>query len=241
MKWRDIFGWVLAAVLAIVIIAVAGGYIFLKSNRFQQIAIHKITQAADQASGGKSEIRALDFSLRTLTVHLFDVKLHGTEQAAQPPLLQADNLTVGITIQSIWHKKFNLNELVIAHPVAYLRVDQSGKTNIPQPPPNNASGSQSIFGMAVGHFQIVDGEIYYNDKKIPLDADLHNLDLTSHFEPGTSSYKGTISYDNGRFHYAQLAAVGANFNSGERRGRCLDRNPESQRHRLQQSWNRWRL
>ena len=207
MKWRDIFGWALAAVLAIVIIAVVAGYIFLKSNRFQQIAIHKITQAADQASGGKTEIRALDLSLRTLTVHLFDVKVHGTEQAGQPPLLQVDNLTVGITIQSIWHKKFNLNELVIAHPVAYLRVDQSGKTNIPQPPPNSASGSQSIFGMAVGHFQIVDGEIYYNDRKIPLDADLHNLDLTSHFEPGTSSYKGTISYDNGRFHYAQLATM----------------------------------
>ena len=58
MKWRDIFGWVVAGVLILIMVAAVSGYLFLKSNRFQQIAIRKITQAADLASGG--EARAHD-------------------------------------------------------------------------------------------------------------------------------------------------------------------------------------
>src|SRR6202140_2108300 len=160
MKWRDIFGWGVAGVLILIMAAVIGGYLFLKSNRFQQIAIPKITQAADQASGGKTEIRALDFSLRTLTVHLYDITVHGTEKAVQQPLLQVDNLTVGIKIESILQRKFKLTELVIAHPVAYVRMNRDGSSNFPLPVSGSASSPKSnIFDLGVSHVQILSGEI----------------------------------------------------------------------------------
>jgi translocation and assembly module TamB len=216
MKWQDVLGWIIAALLLLVVMAAVGGYIFLKSAKFQQIAIHRITQAADQATGGKTEIRALDFSLRTLRVHLFDIKIHGTEEPGQQPLLQIDNLTVGIKIQSLRQRKFNLNELLIAHPVAYVRVKRDGTNNIPKPSAVPAGNSTAnIFQLAVSHFQIVNGEINYNDKKTPLDTDLHELDLNTHFDSGASSYVGSISYNNGHVRYAQYApmphALRANF------------------------------
>jgi translocation and assembly module TamB len=208
MKWQDILGWIIVALLLLVVMAAVGGYIFLKSAKFQQIAIHRITQAADQATGGKTEIRALDFSLRTLRVHLFDIKVHGTEESGQQPLLQIDNLTVGIKIQSLRQRKFNLDELLIAHPVAYVRVNRAGANNIPKPPAVPAGNSTvNIFQLAVGHFQILNGEVNYNDKKTPLDADLHELDLNTHFDSGASSYVGSISYNNGHVRYAQYAPM----------------------------------
>lgn len=208
MKWHDILGWIIAALLLLVVMAAVGGYIFLQSAKFQQMAIHRITQAADQATGGKTEIRALDFSLRTLRVHLFDIKVHGTEESRQQPLLQIDNLTVGIKIQSLRRRKFNLDELLIAHPVAYVRVNRAGANNIPKPPAVPAGDSTvNIFQLAVGHVQIVNGEINYNDKRTPLDADLHELDLNTHFDSGASSYVGSISYNNGHVRYAQYAPM----------------------------------
>jgi translocation and assembly module TamB len=216
MKWQDIIGWIIAALLLLVVVVTVGGYIFLKSAKFQQIAISRIKQAADQATGAKTEIRALDFSLRNLKVHLFDIKIHGTEDSGQQPLLQIDNLTVAIKIQSLRQRKFNLDELLIGHPVAYVRVNRSGTNNIPKPPAT-ASGSSNtnIFQLAVGHFQILNGEVNYNDKKTPLDADLHALDLNTHFDSGDSSYVGSISYNNGHVRYAQYApmphALRANF------------------------------
>jgi translocation and assembly module TamB len=216
MKWQDIIGWIVAALLLLIVMAAGGGYIFLKSAKFQQIAIHRITQAADQATGGKTEIRALGFSLRTLKVHLFDIKVHGTEESGQQPLLQIDNLTVDIKIQSLRQRKFHLDELLIAHPVACVRVNRAGTNNIPKSPAVPVGNpSVNIFQLAVGHFQIVNGEINYNDKKTPVDADLHELDLNTHFDSGASSYVGSISYNNGHVRYAQYApmphALRANF------------------------------
>jgi len=218
MKWRDIFGWVVAGVLILIMAAVIGGYLFLKSNRFQQIAIRKITQAADQASGGKTEIRALDFSLRTLTVHLYDITVHGTEKAGQQPLLQVDNLTVGIKIQSIFQRRFKLTELVIARPVAYVRVNRDGSSNFPQPVSGSANSTKSnVFDLGVSHVQILSGEINYNDRKMPLDADLHDLDLNTHFDSTATSYVGSISYDKGHVRYGRYApmphSLRANFNA----------------------------
>jgi translocation and assembly module TamB len=208
MKWQDILGWIVAALLLLILVAAGAGYIFLKSAKFQQIAISRITQAADQATGGKTEIRALDFSLRNLKVHVFDVKVHGTEEPGQQPLLQIDNLTVGIKIQSLRQRKFSLDELLIAHPVAYVRVNRAGANNIPKPPAATAGNSNaSIFQLAVGHFQILNGEVNYNDKKTPLDADLHELDLNTHFDSSASSYVGAISYNNGHVRYAQYAPM----------------------------------
>jgi translocation and assembly module TamB len=215
MKWQDILGWTLAAIIILVMVAGIGGYIFIKSNRFQQIAIRKITQTADQASGAKTEIRALDFSLRTLAVHLYDIKVHGAEQAGQRPLLQIDNLTVGIKIQSILQRKFSLNELIMAHPVAYVRVNRAGTSNVPQAPPTkaNENSNANIFELGVRHIQIVNGEINYNDKKTPLDADLHNLDLNTHFDTFAKSYVGSVAYDNGHVHYAQYAPLPHSLNA----------------------------
>ncbi len=213
MKWRDIVGWVFAGLLTLVILAIAGAYLFLKSDRFQQIAIRKVTQATDEATGGKSEIRALDLSLRPLQIHLFDVKIHGNEQAGQPPLLQLENLSVGVTIQSLLHQQFNLNNVVLGHPVIYMRTNQTGATNLPNPPAAKPGDqpSTNVFQLAVGHFQIVNGELNYDDKKTPLVADLHHLDLNAHFDSGTPSYYGTIAYDDGHLKYAQLAVLPHNL------------------------------
>jgi translocation and assembly module TamB len=217
MKWQDILGWILAGIIILVLVAGIGGYLFLRSNRFAQIAIGRITQAADKATGGKTGIRAIDFSLRSLTVHFYDVTVHGTEPSGQSPLLQIDNLTVGIKIQSLLHRQFKLDELIVAHPVVYVRLNRTGMTNIPAAGSvqSSADSNTSILSLGVRHIQIVNGELNYNDKKTPLDADLHNFDLNAHFDPSAASYAGSISYDNGHLRYAQYAptphSLRANF------------------------------
>ena len=57
-----------------------GGYFYLRSKRFQQYALSKIVEQADEATGGKTEIGGLDFSLSTLTAHLYNITLRGTER-----------------------------------------------------------------------------------------------------------------------------------------------------------------
>src|SRR5437899_12210429 len=95
MRWKRIIGWALAGLAALILVAVIGGYFYLKSSGFQHYTLGKIEEQVNLATGGRAEIRALDFDLSTLTAHLYHITVHGTECPNQPPLLQFDKLTDG--------------------------------------------------------------------------------------------------------------------------------------------------
>ena len=212
MSVKRKIGWTLAGLAIFFILAIAAGYFYLTSNSFQQFAVHKIVEEADQATGGKTEIGGLDFKLSTLTAHLYNITVRGTEGPAQPPLLHADRLTVTLKIVSALQHKVELHELLIDHPVVHVQVDRQGKNNFPTAPPSQSSSHTSIFDLAVGHAQLTNGEVNYNDRKTPLQADLYDLQTDIHFASLAKRYDGNLSYDNGHLKYAQYAPLPHNLN-----------------------------
>jgi translocation and assembly module TamB len=211
MKWKRAIGWTLAG-FVLLLMAAIGGYFYLKSNRFQQYALQKITEEASTATGGKTEIGGLDFNISTLTAHLYDITVHGTEGPGQQPLLHADKLTVRIQILSALGRKVALRELLIERPMVHVVVDRAGKNNLPMPPPSQSSSTTSVFDLAIQHARISNGELDYNDQKTPLAADLYDLGTDIHFVPIAKRYGGELSYSNGQLRYAQYAPLAHNLN-----------------------------
>jgi translocation and assembly module TamB len=203
MRARRIIGWSLTGLAILLLLALGVCLFFLRSHYFAAYALGKIVEDMNEATGGKTQIGSLDFDLSTLTAHLYDVTLHGTEAANQLPLLHVDKLTVGLKIQSVLQRKVTLSELAIEHPSVNLLVSSNGKNNLPQPPASRSSSNASVFDLAVGHTLLSHGEINYNDKQAPLDADLHDLNVDVHFDVLAIRYSGSVSYGDGHLHYAQ--------------------------------------
>jgi translocation and assembly module TamB len=201
MRWRRIIGWTLAILAVLIAVALIGGLLFLRTASFQRLAIRTVVKDVNHATGSRMDIGHFDFKLSTLTVHLHDITVHGTEATGQPPLLHVDELTVGLKIQSILRRKVSLSELFIEHPVAYVRLDREGKSNLPQPPRKQSSSNMNVFDLAAGHVLLTNGQINYNNASVPLDADLYDLNTEIRFEPLDTRYRGTISYDSGRIRY----------------------------------------
>ena len=191
MKWKKTIGWLLAGCLALLLFAVVGGYLYLRSNNFRQYALRKIVEQADLATGARTEIGGLDFSLSTLTAHLYNITLRGSEATGNPPLLQADKLTVRIKVVSALHRQVSLRELLIVHPVVHLEVGKDGKNNLPTAPPSQNNSNTNIFDLAVQHVQLTNGEVDYNDQKIPIEANLYDLGTDVRFVPLIKTYEGT--------------------------------------------------
>ena len=213
MKLRRVIGWTIAILVMVIGIGVAGGYVYLRSDAFRQFAIRKIVDQANQATGGQTQIGGLDFKLSTLTAHLYNVVIRGKEAPAAPPLFQVDKLTVGLKIQSVLQRKINLSELLIEHPVVHLQVDGEGKSNIPQAPASQSSGQTNLFELAVGHTALTRGEINYNDRKTPVDAELYDLGTDIVFAPSATRYRGSIAYDKGRVRYGEYASWPHSFDA----------------------------
>ena len=207
MKWKRKVGWAFAGSMTLLVVLAIAGYFYLKSSAFQKYTLGKIVAEANDATGGKTEIGKLEFDLSTLTARLYNITLRGTESPDQQPLLHADSLTVRLRILSALHQQVGLRELLINHPVVYLRVNREGSNNIPPAPPSKGGSNTSVFDLAVEHTQITNGEINYNDHKTPLDANLYDLGTNIRFDSLAKRYEGNLSYDRGSVRYAQYAPL----------------------------------
>ena len=212
MKLRRILGWAFVGLATLLIAAILAGLLYIRTRNFESFALRKIIEQADQATGGKAQIGGLDFQLSKLTVHFYNITLRGTESAAQPPLLHVDKMTVGLKIVSAIHRQISLSELLIEHPVIYVETSRDGRNNLPTAPPAQSSSQTSIFDLAVWHAQLSDGEINYNDRKIPLAADLRDVNTNIRFESLAKQYNGTFSYNDGHLQYAQYASISHHLN-----------------------------
>jgi translocation and assembly module TamB len=202
MSWKRRIGWAALGLSALLVVVLAGGYAYLKGRTFEQFALLEIAKQADEATGGRTTVGGLEFSLSGLTASLHDITVRGTESLDQPPLLHADKLTVRVKIVSLLGRQFSLRELLIEHPVVHVAVSRDGKNNLPTPPPSKSSSHTSVFDLAIGHAQLTNGEVDYNDQKTPMDADLYDLGTDIRFTPGIKKYEGSISYDRGELRYA---------------------------------------
>ncbi|MGA9529746.1 MAG: translocation/assembly module TamB domain-containing protein [Terriglobales bacterium] len=185
-----------------VLIGIVGGYFFLNSGAFRRYALRKIEEDINQTTGARTRIGGLDLSLPTLTAQLHNIVVRGTEGPNAPPLLQVDELTVRLKIQSVFRHQIGLRELLIEHPVVHVLVDRQGKNNVPLAPPNSSSGHTSIFDLAINRFGLTRGELYFKDKKVPLEAALYDLQTHVGYSSLSDQYSGTISYSNGQIFYA---------------------------------------
>jgi translocation and assembly module TamB len=213
MQWKKAVGWTSIAILILLMVGGIGGYFYLQSNNFKEFALRTISQKVEAATGGKTQIGSLDFRLSTLTAHLHNIVIRGTEPSDTPPLLKVDEITVSLKIVSAFLRKVSLSELAIQHPVVHLEVNRDGKNNLPQAPPSQSKSNADIFDLAVKHFALSNGEVDYNDNKTPLNADLLDLETNVRFNSLVPSYSGTLSYNHGRLQYAEYAPLPHSFNT----------------------------
>jgi translocation and assembly module TamB len=204
MSWKRKLGWV-GVVLVIVIFALGvAGYVALRTEAVHKYVLGKIQEQASQATGAQVRIQDFALQLSSLRADAYGITIHGTEGQARSPLVQADQLAIRLKIVSLVHKKIDLNEIVLRHPVVHLLLAKNGATNLPTPPPSNSGSSSNPFDLGIQHILISKGEIYYNDVKTPLDAELHDLQLEVRSANTGQGYEGTLSYRNGILQYGSV-------------------------------------
>ena len=147
------------------------------------------------------------------TVDLYGVVVHGAAPYSHPPLLEAESMHLGVTITSLLHKAWYVGDVRIEHPVARIFADKNGHTNLPVPKRNHstAESQTSVFDLGIRHLLLERGEIYYNNRKSDLSADLHDLSLQSSFALLTKSYSGTLSYRDGHLQLQNANPIAHNF------------------------------
>src|SRR4030095_16404486 len=199
-----LIGWIPGGLVALVLTLAIAAVALLHNNSFRQyllrIAYTKLTETVGV------QLKMRDFSVHlsgvTPSVDMYDVVIDGAAPYTTPPLVKVDHLSVGIQIVSLLQRKWYLRDIVIDHPVARVYVDANGNSNIPML--KSSDQSTSVFDLGIRQVQLGQGEVYYNDQKSALDADVQNFEFQSSFDPGLKQYSGGLSYKDGKIHFQNL-------------------------------------
>lgn len=194
-----ILAWAGGVVLLVAILIGITIAVLLHSERFHNYVLQKAQSEASDTLGVRVQLENFALNFSNLSLDLYGVTVAGAAPYASPALLQVDHAEVGVRIVSILHGKWYLDSVRIDRPIAHIFVDAKGVSNIPTIKSSGSSNSSStsIFDLAIRHAQLLHGEVYYNDRKGALDADLHNVDLEAFYETASQKYSGRLSYSDG--------------------------------------------
>ena len=204
MAWKGKLGWIAVALVTSMAVLGVTGYLVLRSPRFHGYLLAQIEKQASEAAGTEVRVQNFTLHLSRLAADAYGITVRGNQPASARPLVQADQLRIRLRIDSLLRKKVALSEFVLRHPVVNLQVRKDGTTNLPTIPKSNSNTSTNLFDLGIQHVLLERGEIYYNDVKTPLDAELHDLQVEIKPEPIGKGYEGNLSYRNGRVLYGNM-------------------------------------
>lgn len=228
-KWKKVLLWVGIGIVILIVVVAIAIYSALHSgpvhNYVKNLAQKKVSAALN------SPVKIQDFSVHPTkgSINLYGVTVQGatpppnipvptpthptTESnqgvpgvnvpgMSQQPLLQVQQLHLSVPLSDILHGKVSPNDITLDNPVVHLYVNADGQTNLPTLQSSNSSSNTNLFDMAIKHMAINNGQVYLNDRKNTLDADLHDLTFVSNYDANHGGeYSGTLSYSNGHLKY----------------------------------------
>ena len=211
-RWRKhrtirIGAWALAALGTLVVLALVGTAILIRSQRFHNYVLATVQRRASESLGVGVRLDNFAVNLSHLDLDLYGLTVDGAAPYANPSLLQVDHAEAGIGILSVLHGKWYLNSFRVDRPVVRVFIDAHGVSNIPAFKGSGNSSSLSIFDLAIRHAVLDKGEIYYNASKIPLAADLHDVEFQASFSTLLQTYLGRLSYSDGHLTAGAIKTI----------------------------------
>src|SRR5215469_451595 len=200
----------LVAIAAVALGIAVSCVLLLNSNGFRNLLRSEIQNKAFERLGLRTDIGALQTHWARLGLELDNIEIHGKENSAagETPLLRAKSLTMSVRFLPLLRGKIRVRDLELQQPVVRLRIDAQGRSNFAIARSSSAHGpTGQIFGFEVEHCSIRNGEAYYNEVPLALDAELHNLQFHAAHSILSDKYTGWVSYDHGQFVSARIRPV----------------------------------
>ncbi|HUO61504.1 MAG TPA: translocation/assembly module TamB domain-containing protein [Candidatus Acidoferrales bacterium] len=204
--------WIGIALIAMVVIGVGAVYFALHSRRVHDYVRAKAEQHASEQLNARVSLGDFQLRLTPPTLDIYNLTVRSNEPENVAPLLTLKHANIGVRIVSFIHRKWYLSNVELDNPVVHVYVDAAGNNNLPKPRTSNKHSSTNIFDLAIRRAVVANGEVYYNDRKTPLTAELHDVTLEAGYDQtGGGRYSGEISYHGGRLKFANYSPMPHDF------------------------------
>ncbi|HEV2274179.1 MAG TPA: translocation/assembly module TamB domain-containing protein [Acidobacteriaceae bacterium] len=206
-RWWRAAAWAATGLGLLTGLAAIAVIFLLQSAWFHHYALNTVEEQASGRLGAQVQLENYRLDLSTLSLDLYGLTIHGASPYPNPPLLQVQHAAVSVRVVSLLQRKWYLDTFRVDRPVVNVFTDAHGISNIPVLKSSGGGSHTSVFDLGVRHAVLQDGEVYYNNRKTPLEADLHGLDFQSSYDSLLQKYSGHLSYQDGLLRTASFNPV----------------------------------
>lgn len=188
--------WIVGGIAGLIVLLVIAGIIVVQTAWFRNYVREKIIAYAEEATGGRVELKKFGFDWTHMHVELDGFVLHGTEPVNVPPLFSANKITVYLRLLPSFSNIVQLNYLGVDQPGVDVIVYPDGHTNVPAPKVKTTSNKttlETIVDLAIRKFDINNGTILFAEKKSDFSAHGENLRAQLNYNFGAATYDGSLA------------------------------------------------
>lgn len=208
--WVRVLLWTMGGVGFALLLLVVSFVALLHSTRFHQYLLQKADQIASEQLGTRVTLQNFAFHFSSLSVELYGLTINGAAPDSTPPLLQVQHTVLDFRVVSVWHRNWYFDNIRVDNPVVRILTDARGISNLPTLKGTGGTHT-SIFDLGLRHASLHHGELYVNDKKIPLDAELLDVSFSSAFDTPHQEYLGSLSYRDGQLQFGSFNSIPHNL------------------------------
>ena len=210
MNWGKMIRRLAFAVLVTVLGFCGAVYVAVHMPAGDRLLRARVVEMAEARTGARIRIARIALHWANLGADVYGITLYGNGGASQPPLFQCPHLEIQLSLLSLLRGRIGIARLVLDRPALHLEVNERGQTNLPDIPaassPAGASGNP-FFALIVRQMVLRTGEISYNDKTIPLSAELADFELHLAFNKRLQTYRALLRYTHGRLEYGHFLPI----------------------------------
>ena len=210
-RWLRIIGRIVGCVAILVLLVIFAATILLYSPKAHNYLLRLAENKASNALGTRVTLENFTIHPANLSADVYGVVIYGASPHPTPPILLVRHALVGVRIVSILHRKWYLDTVRVDDPVVRVMVDANGVSNLPKPKIGGNGSHIDIFELGIRHAILNRGEVYYNNRKSSLEADLHDLNFRASFNSILQKYSGSLKYRDGRLRTSSFAPIPHNL------------------------------
>ena len=174
-------------------LAVVGGWqlsALLHNARFHRYLLHKADQIASERLGAPSHIAEfLNSPIQSECGPIWNDDRCGSSPHSDSSVIPGATYRARFHVVSIWHRKWYFENIRADNPVVRIFTDARGISNLPTLKSTGGSIPTSFSWGCAMHRCITENSIV-NNKKIPLDAELRDVNFSSSFDTGKAGIFG---------------------------------------------------
>ncbi len=193
-RWRRVLVWTSGALVLLMLMLVAGGYLIIQSDWFREYVRQRIVQVAEDTTGARVELSGFEFNVAELSATVRGLVLHGSEGPDEAPFVVIDSATIGLRIVSVLERQIDLARLAVERPAVNIIVNPDGSTNVPGPnrPPSGKLFTENLLDLKIGEYEINNGLVVYDNRSIPVNVRGEDLLLLMDYDAQIPAYTGAL-------------------------------------------------